>query len=347
MSPLESRDYDGHEEVIFLDGSDGFSGFIAIHSTALGPAAGGCRMAKYQSPLAAMTDALRLSQGMSFKNAMADLPAGGGKAVIYDVDAHLDRAAVFEAFGAAVDRLRGRYVTAEDVGTSVADMEAVARRTRFVAGLPNQPGRAGGDPSPWTALGVFVAMQAAAGGSLAGLRVAVQGLGAVGYKLCCRLHEAGARLVVADVDADRVALARQAFGAEAAPIDRIHAADADVFSPNALGAILNEQTIAELGAPVVCGGANNQLATPRDGHALLARGITYAPDYVVNAGGIVNVMAEYLGEPAQEVEARVRKIGGRVAHILAAARAENRPPHEVADQMARERIAERAVAPTA
>lgn len=222
----------------------------------------------------------------------------------------------------------GVYVTAEDVGTSVADMEVVARRTRF----------AGGDPSPWTALGVFVALEAAAGRPLAGARVAVQGLGSVGFKLCERLHLAGARLVVADVDRARVRCAQDAFGADIEAVEKIHAADADVFSPNALGASLNIDTIPELGAPVVCGGANNQLATPHDGHRLLARRVTYAPDYVANAGGIINVMAEYLGESGNSVEARVRAIGGRMAALLSQAKAQGSPPHEVADALALQRI---------
>ena len=346
MSLAQNPDFDGHEQVVFLtDEAAGLAAIIAIHSTRLGPAAGGCRAATYFSPDAALTDALRLSRGMSFKNALAGLPAGGGKAVIYRLGVNGRREAGFEAFGKAVDELGGIYVTAEDVGTGVPDMEVVARRTRFVAGLPSRPGQAGGDPSPWTALGVFVALEAAAGRPLAGARVAVQGLGSVGFKLCERLHQAGARLVVADVDRARALQAQDAFGADIESVERIHAADADVFSPNALGASLSIDTIPELGAPVVCGGANNQLATAEDGHRLLARGVTYAPDYVANAGGVINVMAEYLGEPADGVETRVRAIGGRMADLLAQARAQGLPPHEVADAMARERIARRAVEP--
>lgn len=340
MSYRLDPNFDDHEDVVFFTDADtGLAGVIAIHSTALGSAAGGCRMARYVSPEAAVTDALRLSRGMSFKNAMAGLRAGGGKAVIYDVAAEASREMVFEAFGRAVEARGGRYVTAEDVGTSVADMTAAARSTRYVAGLAPKGEEAGGDPSPWTALGVFVSLQAAVDKDLKGLRVAVQGLGAVGYRLCERLHAAGARLVVADVDAARVERAQTAFGAERSDVQRIHAVDADVFSPNALGGGLNAQSIAELGAPVVCGGANNQLATDKDGKRLVARGVVYAPDYVVNAGGIINVMAEYEGESGAVVEPRVRAIGPRVADLLARAKTSGVAPHRLADQTARALLA--------
>jgi leucine dehydrogenase len=346
MSPNQNPSFDAHERVeFFADEQAGVMGVIAIHSSALGPAMGGCRAASYVSEAAALTDALRLSQGMSYKNAMADLPAGGGKAVLYRLpEDPAARAGAFEAFGAAVDRLAGAYVTAEDVGTSVADMEAVARKTRYVAGLPTKAGQAGGDPSPWTSLGIFEAMKVAAGRPLAGARVAVQGLGSVGYRLCERLHAAGARLVVADVVGQRTLKAQAAFGAEIENVARIHAVAADVFSPNALGAVLNADTIPELQAPVVCGGANNQLATSEDGLRLAARGVVYAPDYVVNAGGIINVVAEYLGEPHDQVEGRVRAIGERLGALLAQAKAEGCPPHELADAIARARIGRAPVA---
>lgn len=340
--------FDQHEQVTLVsDEATGLAGFIALHSTALGPAAGGCRMAVYGSPETALTDVLRLSQGMSYKNALAELPAGGGKAVLYKMRDNADRQAVFEAFGQAVQALGGRYITAEDVGTSVGDMEAVSRQTRYVAGLPPRDARAGGDPSPWTALGVFVALEACIGRPLQGAYVAVQGLGSVGFKLCERLHAAGAKLVVADVNPLRTRQAGDRFGAQIVAVDMIHRVTADLFSPNALGAGLNDQTIADLGAPVVCGGANNQLATPEDGRRLLARGVTYAPDYVVNAGGIINVMAEYLGEPDASVKGRVRAIGPRTRRLLDEARAEGLPPHEVADRLARTRIGRAAAAAAA
>jgi leucine dehydrogenase len=332
--------FDGHEQVVFVaDEATGLGAIIAVHSTSLGPASGGCRAATYVSADAALTDALRLSRGMSYKNAMANLPSGGGKSVIYKVGPGASRAAVFEAFGEAVEKLGGRYVTAEDVGTSVADMEVVARRTRYVAGLPHRSGLAGGDPSPWTALGVFVALKAALGRPLGGARIAVQGLGSVGYKLCERLHAEGAKLVVADINPDRVNEAVRAFGAEVSPVDRIHMAAADVFSPNAMGAVLNIDTIPDLGAPVVCGGANNQLASREDGERLFARDVVYAPDYVANAGGIINVMAEYNQEPHDSVQDRVLRIGERIDAILSQARAERRPADQIADDLARARIA--------
>lgn len=335
----------GHERVqFFADAGLGLAGVIAIHSTALGPAMGGCRAAAYVSDVAAVTDALRLSQGMSFKNAMADLPAGGGKAVLYRLpDEPALRAEAFAAFGRAVEAMGGAYVTAEDVGTSVADMQAVARSTRYVAGLPTKDGPAGGDPSPWTALGIFEAMKVAAGRPLLGARVAVQGLGSVGYRLCGHLHAAGAKLVVADVDRERVRKAAGAYGAESEAVERIHRAAADVFSPNALGAVLNADSIPELQAPVVCGGANNQLATAADGARLAGRGVVYAPDYVVNAGGIINVVAEFLGEPQAQVDGRVRAIADRLEGILAQAKAEGRPPHEIADAAARAKIERAAI----
>ena len=336
MAPLIiNPEFDRHERVVVLnDTARGLQGVVCIHSTALGPAMGGCRQAQYATPDAALSDALRLSQAMSYKNAMAGLPAGGGKAVLFDTNPAISRETRWLAFAEAVEALRGEYVTAEDVGTTVSDMEIVARRTRFVAGVPSRSGKAGGDPSPWTALGVLVALASCLGRPLAGARIAVQGLGAVGYKLCERLHRAGAKLIVADVDRNRMFHAMQEFGAEIAAPNRIHAVSADAFSPNALGGTLNDTTIAQLGAPVVCGGANNQLATRECGQALLDRGVTYAPDYVVNAGGIISVAAEFHRDPAGHVEDRVLAIGTRLVDLLRRARADSRPPGELADEIA-------------
>lgn len=329
--------YDGHEEVVFVGGeAQGLAGVIAIHSTALGPAAGGCRIWDYDSADAALTDALRLSRGMTYKNAMAELPLGGGKAVIYRINT--DRVDAFQKFGDEVEKLGGRYVTAEDVGATVADMRAIAGRTSYVAGLPKEAGQAGGDPSPMTALGVFVSIEALLGGAVRGKTIAVQGVGAVGFNLCRLLNEAGAKLVIADVNQANLQRA-QTLGAEIAPVDQIHAVRADLFAPCALGAGLNERTIPELGAPIVCGAANNQLAAEEDGARLQARGVTYAPDYVVNAGGIINVSAEYLGESADVVEARVRAIAPRLMRVLETAKSENLTPHQAADRIVRERLA--------
>jgi leucine dehydrogenase len=329
--------YDGHEDLIPVgDEALGFAGYIAIHSTALGPAAGGCRIWTYDREEDALTDVLRLSRGMSYKNAMAELPLGGGKTVLYRMGP--DRAACFQKFGEQVEALGGRYITAEDVGASVEDMRIVARRTAYVAGLPKEQGQAGGDPSPVTARGVFYCIEALLGGAISGKRIAVQGVGHVGLHLCKLLAERGARLVVSDVNADNLASAR-ALGAEVAPVNDIHKVAADLFSPCALGAGLNEETIPELGAPIICGAANNQLATEADGARLVSRGVTYAPDYVVNAGGIINVSAEYLGEPADVVEARIRAIATRLMKVIEAAKANGVPPNEAADRIVRERLA--------
>ncbi len=329
--------FDGHEEVVFIgDEALGLAGIIAVHSTALGPAGGGCRIWSYAKDEEALTDALRLSRGMTYKNAMAELPMGGGKGVLYKMGP--DRGACMEKFGEAVEALGGRYITAEDVGATIADMRAIARRTSYVTGIPKEGGRAGGDPSPWTSLGANLSITALLGGSVAGRIVAVQGVGAVGYGLCELLKQEGAKLIVADVNAANLERA-SALGAEVTDTARIHACAADVFSPNALGAGLNARTIPEIGARIVCGAANNQLETEQDGARLLARGITYAPDYVVNAGGIINVSAEYLGESVAAVEARVRAIPGRVLAVLEAAKRDGVPPHAAADRIARARIA--------
>ncbi len=329
--------FDGHEEVVFVnDGRLGFSAIIALHSTALGPAGGGCRIWRYGKDEEALTDALRLSRGMTYKNAMAELPMGGGKGVIYRMG--VDRAACMERFGEAVEQLGGRYVTAEDVGATVDDMRSIARRTSYVAGLPKEDGRAGGDPSPWTSLGVFLSIQALLDGSLRDRTIAVQGAGAVGFGLCKLLAAEGARLIVADVNAANAERATS-LGAALAPVDQIHRVKADVFSPNALGAGLNARTIPEIASPIVCGAANNQLETEEDGARLVARGVVYAPDYVVNAGGIINVSAEYLGESEAQVDARVRAIPRRLLRVLETARAEGMAPHQAADRIVRDRIA--------
>ncbi|MCT2398989.1 Leu/Phe/Val dehydrogenase [Novosphingobium mangrovi (ex Huang et al. 2023)] len=326
------------EYVRLHDEAAGLDGVIAIHSTARGPAAGGCRLWTYPNADAAMADAFRLAEGMSYKNAMAELPFGGGKAVLRKPAGAFDRRALFEAFGAAVERLEGRYVTAEDVGTSVADMEFVANRTKHVAGRTSRPGFAGGDPSPWTALGVFEAMKAAVrfrfGGTLSGVTVAVQGVGSVGGELCRLLADEGARLVIADIDDTRCARLAEDLGVRVAPIAEIAEVEAEVFAPCALGGALSEASVSALRASLVCGAANNQLADPSVAQMLLDRGIAYAPDYVVNAGGIINVAAEYLGESSDDVRARVLRIGPRTADVLDRASQEGLPPSVVADRMA-------------
>lgn len=333
----------GEQFVVIDDPESGAKGVIAIHSTSLGPAAGGCRFWSYADQDALATDALRLARGMTYKNAIAGLPFGGGKAVLQRPEGAFDRAAMFRAFGRAVEKLGGQYVTAEDVGTTIADMRAIAEETRHVAGLDKKPGFAGGDPSPWTALGIFKSMQAASrvtlGSDVRGLTVALQGTGNVGSHLAELLHEAGAKLVLADADPARAEALAAKFGARVVSADEILAAEAEIFAPCALGAVLNEVSIPVLRARLICGGANNQLATELDGARLAARGIAYAPDYVVNAGGIINVVAEYLGETEDQVGGRIDLIAERLGEILATAESEGRPSHVVADEMAQKLVA--------
>jgi leucine dehydrogenase len=340
MSPFDNREFQGHELVVFShDELTDLRAIIAVHSTALGPAAGGCRMWNYASTAEAVTDALRLSRGMSYKNAMAGLPFGGGKAVIIG-DSRRKTPALFEAYGRFVNSLGGRYVTAEDVGTTTADMESVARQTRFVTGLHRRPGEFGGDPSPKTALGTYLGIKAAAKfqlgrSDLAGLRVAVQGLGGVGYHLCKLLAAEGASLYVADVRADALTRVADEFKAVAVPVETVLATDVDVVAPCALGAILNSHTIPTISARVVAGAANNQLALDRDGATLQAAGILYAPDYVINAGGIISAAREYLGASTEAtVTSEIHGIPARLTEIFDRSRRESRPTNVVADQLA-------------
>lgn len=332
------------EDVIeFHDATTGLTGCIVLHSTALGPAAGGCRLWHYADPHALRADAMRLAEGMSYKNAMAGLPLGGGKAVLCRPTGAFDRKELFRAFGRVVDALGGRYITAEDVGTSVEDMLAVADSTRFVAGLPAQGNGPGGDPSPWTAQGVFVAMRACVrrrlGTDLAGCRVAIQGLGHVGSALADLLHGAGAELIIADISTTTTRHVAARTGARIVAPDDIVASDAHVFAPCALGGVIHEGSIPKIRAKVICGAANNQLATPHDGARLAARDILYAPDYVVNAGGIINVAGEYFGWSTDDTAARVLATANRLDQVFAHADAISLPPAVAADQLAEATIA--------
>ncbi len=339
-------DFDDHEGVhLFRDPAAGLTAVIAVHSTHLGPAAGGARYWHYADSEQAVTDALRLSRGMSYKNAMADLPMGGGKGVILaEPGAPAKSPALLAAFGRAIESLGGRYVTAEDVGMSDADMVAIAGATRHVSGLPVASGEAGGDPGPLTALGVYLGIRAAivrglGKASAKGVHVAIQGVGSVGGGVARRLAAEGARLTLADVNITRAKALADELGAELADSAAIMGIEADVLSPNALGAILTEESIAGLRVPVVAGGANNQLATAADGQRIHARGILYAPDYVINAGGIINVALEYLGEGSRaEVESRITRIPERLDAIWAESTASGVPASDVADAMARQRI---------
>ena len=339
-------DFDEHELVHFVtDARTGLKAVISVHSTHLGPGAGGTRLWHYARHEDAIADALRLSRGMSYKNAMAGLPLGGGKAVILANDANRAKTpAMLAAFGRAVDGLCGRYVTAEDVGMSVADMVAISKETKFVAGLPVADGAVGGDPGPHTSYGVFLGVKAAVKralgkDSLAGLHIALQGAGSVASGLARRAAAEGARLSIADVDqAKAQALAAETGGAVVGT-DEVMSLDADVFSPNALGAILTDASIRALNVPIVAGGANNQLATRADGDRIQARGILYAPDYVINAGGIINVSTEDLGDGDQTtVRERIETSPGTLETIWAESAATGRNAAEVADAMAQRLI---------
>ena len=345
MASFDNPAFDNHESVhFFSDAASGMRAIIAIHSSALGPAAGGCRYWQYASDDLALTDALRLSRGMSYKNALAGLPMGGGKAVLMKGAGAEHREALFAAFGRAVDSLGGRYVTAEDVGTRIEDMQQVARATAHVSGLPSTSARAGGDPSPRTACGVYLAMKeswrfATGSAQLAGVRIAVQGVGGVGGALCDLLHRDGAQLFIADVSAARALQVGRECSAAIVATDDLLGVEADILAPCALGGILDARSIERLRARVICGAANNQLASAEDGRHLHERGILYAPDYVVNAGGIISVALEYLRSgSAAEAQARIDNIPVTLRAILEEAAAQRTPTSEVADRMAQKRI---------
>jgi leucine dehydrogenase len=348
--------FDHHEQVVhFEDESLGLQALIAVHNTNLGPALGGCRFFPYTSFDAAVTDVLRLSRGMTYKSALARLPLGGGKAVIIGDPKTLKTPAIMERFGEAIERLGGQYITAEDVGSNEQDMIAINRTTQHVAGLPPTEGESGivtGNPSPVTAFGVYCGLKAAVAekyGSpdLAGKTVAIQGLGAVGYVLAEYLASDGARLIVADVNQSSLELARKAFGDRVSVVDtaRIHAAEADIFSPCALGAGLNDTTIPEIKAKVVAGAANNQLAEPSlHDQMLFERGILYAPDYAINAGGIISVGYEYYGRrkhtpydhplTAENMMRHVEKIGPTLLDIFSISRQKKVSTGQAADSLA-------------
>jgi len=331
-----------HEQVVFCcDQACGYRGVIAIHSTVLGPAVGGTRFWNYASEEEAMIDAFRLSRGMTYKCAAAGVPLGGGKAIIIGDNKTRDRERLFRAHGRFVERLAGRYITAEDVGTNPADMELIALETSYVGGLAGK----GGDPSPWTGLGAFRAMQAAArsrwgSDDLRGRRVAIQGCGNVGYNLAKELHAAGALLIVSDLDAAKTKRAIEEFDAAAASPDDIYSVEADVFAPCALGGIINDQTISLLKAGIVCGAANNQLLEGRHGDALEERGILYAPDYVANAGGVLSGGADLFGWSPEKVRAEVLAIYATVLSVFEIAKAEGIPTYKAADRLAERRLQE-------
>lgn len=331
-----------HEQVSFwYDEPSGYRGIIAIHSTVLGPALGGTRFWNYRTEAEALTDVLRLSRGMTYKAAVAGLDLGGGKSVIIGDNKTPDREGIFRAHGKHVDSLNNRYITAEDVGTSPSDMEFVAQETQNAVGLAGRSG----DPSPVTAFGVYRGMQACAKfrygtDDLAGRTVAVQGVGHVGYHLCKHLHEDGATLVVTDIDEAKVNRVVEDFGATAVEGDEIYSVDADVFAPCALGAVINDDTLKILKVDIVAGAANNQLKRDRHGDALGERGIVYAPDYVINSGGLINVNAEVAGWSLERSRQKASEIYDTIMGVLEIARDESIPTYRAADRLAERRLAE-------
>ncbi len=330
----------GHEQLVLChDKVSGYRGIIAIHDTTLGPALGGTRFWQYASDEEAIVDALRLARGMTYKNAVAGLNLGGGKAVIIGDNRTLKREMVFRAHGRFVESLGGRYVTAEDVGTSTADMDFVHMETEYVAGLATRSG----DPSPVTARGVFRSIQACArhrwgSDAIEGKTIAVQGLGHVGYFLCKELHAHGAILVVTDIDAVRVKRAVDEFGARAVDLDQIYSVQADIFAPCALGGILNDTTISKLRVEIVAGAANNQLLEERHGVELEQRGILYAPDFVANAGGVINVYSELAGWSSQRALRKADEIYETTLGVFEIAREQGIPTYEAADRLAERRL---------
>jgi len=347
MAAFDDSGFDAHERVVFChDAKTGLKAIIAIHSTVLGPAAGGTRLWAYESDDEALHDVLRLAQGMSYKNAMAGLKFGGGKAVLIKTSDFNGSDALYERYGEFVDQFDGEYVTAEDVGMSVDIMEIVARKTRYVAGLSRKKGQAGGDPSPKTAFGIFKGIESAVRfkighESVDGLTVAVQGVGHVGYYLCKLLHEAGAKLVVADMVEERVKRIVDEFGGRGVALEEILSQDVDIIAPCALGAIFDEQSISGLQAAIIAGGANNQLKSSEDGQRLHDAGILYAPDYVINGGGIINVASEYYGDATnKEVFDKIAAIGPRLTGIFEEAASSGKPTNVVADEQAKRIIAD-------
>lgn len=341
---FDHPDFDDHEQVLFCsDPATGLRGIVALHSTALGPAAGGCRMHPYATDAEALADVLRLSKGMTYKNAVAGLPLGGGKCVIIADPNDPKKPDLLRAFARHVQSMAGKYWTAIDIGVGPEDADILAEECDYVFARASQY-EAGFNPSAFTALGGFVGIKAAAAvvlgrKDLHGVSVAVQGLGATGYAVCKHLHSVGATLTVADVRDDVVAQAVADFGATAVSPDRIHAADVDVFAPCALGAGLNDQTIPDIKAKIICGLANNQLAEARHGQMLTDAGIAYVPDYVVNAGGMMGASTVIFAEPsrAQSIK-QIEGLQGIVSEILTRARDENRPSSEIADAMATQTI---------
>lgn len=340
MPLFQSPDFDAHEEIVFCtDDPTGLRAIIGIHNTALGPAFGGCRMWPYHDEQSALNDVLRLSRGMTFKAALANVPFGGGKAVILGDPKECKTPELLRAMGRAIQKLDGRYQTAEDVGTTVADMDILRTVTPHAHGIAVNSG----NPSPATAYGVFLGIRAAVAHKyghdcLRDIHVAVQGLGNVGYRLCQYLAEDGARLTVTDIDKNKTTLAESEFDARSVAPDEIYGVEADVFAPCALGAVINDDTIPRLKAGIVAGAANNQLGEKRHGCELHRCGILYAPDYVINAGGLIDVTHEGPCYDERKVLMHVEMIKDTLNRVFDVAKHTNAAPGQVADKMAVERI---------
>lgn len=332
-----------YEQLLFCqDEQSGLKAIIAIHDTTLGPALGGTRMWTYASEEDAIEDALRLARGMTYKNAAAGLNLGGGKTVIIG-DPKKDKSEeMFRAFGRFIESLNGRYITAEDVGTTVEDMDTIYQETNFVTGISPAFGSSG-NPSPVTAYGIYVGMKAAAKeafgtDSLEGKTIAVQGVGNVAFELCRYLHEEGAKLIVTDINKAAVDRAVEAFNAQAVSAEDIYGVEADIFSPCALGAIINDETIPQLKAKVIAGSANNQLKDTKHGDQIHEMGIVYAPDYVINAGGVINVADELNGYNKDRAMKRVELIYNNIEKVIEISKRDGIPTYVAADRMAEERI---------
>ncbi|MBR3118905.1 branched-chain amino acid dehydrogenase [Oceanobacillus profundus] len=337
---LEEYDY---EQLVFCqDKNSGLKAIIAIHDTTLGPALGGTRMWKYNSEDEAIEDALRLARGMTYKNAAAGLDLGGGKTVIIG-DPRTDKnPEMFRAFGRYIQGLNGRYITAEDVGTTVQDMDLIHLETDFVTGTSSYSG-ASGNPSPVTAYGVYKGIKASAkeafgDESLEGKTIAVQGIGNVAYALCEYLHKDGAQLIVTDINKEAVNRAVEAFGAKAVDPNDIYDVACDIYTPCALGATINDNTIPRLKAKVIAGSANNQLKSTEHGDLIHEKGIVYAPDYVINAGGVINVADELMGFNAERAMKKVETIYDNLERVFEISKRDNIPTYLAADRMAEERI---------
>ncbi len=344
MSIFSHPDFDDHEGVYsFSDPASGLKTFIAVHNTNRGPASGGTRFWEYTNDAEALTDVLRLSRAMSYKNAMAEIPLGGGKGVIIRPRGDFDRKALFSAYGRAIEKVGGQYITAEDVGVSPDDMQTIKTQTDYVAGL-DEGEAASGDPSPHTADGIFRGLGVAVKHKLGvegfgGLIVAIQGLGHVGYNLASRLHKSGARLIVADINSEVTTKAANDFKAKVVGVDEIHAQEVDIYAPCALGGAINKKTIEDISAFIIGGAANNQLKTPDMGEALRARDILYCPDYVLNAGGIINVASEVSGRYDYGwVDGKLENIKASLQEVFDRSDNTAKPTNEIADIMARERL---------